>query len=76
MSRTCTLGFRFWHFLYPRFRLIDQIFYKIKKKIFLKVELLQHLQRLKIQQTEFAFLKAFLLLQPDILGINDNSKNM
>lgn len=42
----------------------------------IEVELLQHLQRLKIQQTEFAFLKAFLLLQPDILGINDNSKNI
>nr|CAD2198589.1 unnamed protein product [Meloidogyne enterolobii] len=42
----------------------------------IEVELLQPLLRINIKQSEFAFLKALLLLQPDIVGISENSKNI
>nr|CAD2178468.1 unnamed protein product [Meloidogyne enterolobii] len=42
----------------------------------IEVELLRPLLRINIKQSEFAFLKALLILQPDIVGISDNSKNI
>ncbi|KAF7636345.1 hypothetical protein Mgra_00004331 [Meloidogyne graminicola] len=42
----------------------------------IETELLQPLRQINIQQVEFAYLKALLLFQSDIIGICENSKKL